>query len=104
MTGTRTNNAQRPYTTLGTAANISMMKTEGALSFPGEISDWKSATPRLTGAARTRANIVVTIDPYIDGKAPNEGEPTGGLGFQSDPTRKLNPKNLIDSALPLPIS
>jgi hypothetical protein len=81
-----------------------MMKTEGDRSFPGEISDWKSATPRLTGAAKTRANVVVTIDPYIEGNAPNEGGPSGGLGFQSVPTKNLNPKNLIDSALPFPIS
>ena len=85
MNGTRTTNAQRPYTTLGTAASISTMKIEGERSFPGDSSDWKSATPRLTGTAKTRDIIVVTIDPYMEGNAPKDGSPVGGFGSQLVP-------------------
>ena len=75
MNGTNTINAHKPYTTLGTAAKISITKMEGERSGLGEISDWKRATPRLTGTAIARANTVVIMDPYIDGNALSDGSP-----------------------------
>ncbi len=61
--GTSTNTAHNPYTTLGIAASSSVMKASGERSQRGHISVRKIARPTASGTAMTSATSEETSVP-----------------------------------------
>lgn len=97
-----TNNAQKPYIILGTAAKSSIMKDKEVFNFEPAISDRNIAMPKLIGTPIAIAIPEETKVPIIYGKAPNDSLP--GTAFQSVLVRKLNPSSIKISFDPSPIA
>ena len=79
---------QRPMTTLGTAASISISVPTGPRIAGGAISLRKSPIATESGPASSIAPNDVTIVPMIRSRAPN----SLATGFQSLCQRKPRPK------------
>ena len=60
-----TNKAHRPYIILGTAANNSIIKDNGTLTFGGAISERNMAIPRLIGTPIATAKAELIKVPMI---------------------------------------
>jgi hypothetical protein len=96
----KTNNAQKPYIILGTAAKSSIMKDKEVFNFEPAISDRNIAIPKLIGTPIAIAIPEETRVPMIYGKAPNDSLP--GTAFQSVLVKKLNPSSVKISFDPSP--
>jgi hypothetical protein len=84
----KTNNAQKPYIILGTAAKSSIINDKEVFNFVPAISDRNIAIPKLIGTPIAIAIPEQTKVPIIYGKAPNDSLP--GTAFQSVLVKKFN--------------
>ena len=98
----KTNNAQKPYIILGTAAKSSIVKDNEVFNFEPAISDRNIAIPKLMGRPIVIAMPEETRVPMIYGKAPKDSLPD--TAFQSVSVKKLNPSSMKISLEPSPIA
>lgn len=92
INGAITNKPQSPYTTLGTAANSSIINASPLEIARGAKSARKTAAKIPTGAAMSSARNELTTVPKMNGKAPKSLV----MGFQAREMRKWSPKACND--------
>jgi len=89
---------------LGTAANNSITKDNGALIFDRifdeDISERNIAIPKLSGTPIARATAELISVPMIYGKAPKDSRPS--TEFQAVLVKNLKPSNENIFSEPLP--